>query len=158
MSVVVNLCIGPDAVLSGGSSGVVLQGVVTLSAAQILASATVPVPVIPAPGAGQMIQVLNVMYELTFGTLAYTGTPSGQTVGALFYGDNTNNLQADGGDNGVFASAASTISTAGNGLPTAVIADLVNQPVVYECVGNGAAYTLGDGTGRIVVTYTVVPT
>jgi len=57
-----------EAAVSGGAP---LTAKVTISSARILTLFSVPVPIIPAPGVGKYINVLNVIVEYQFGTTPY---------------------------------------------------------------------------------------
>lgn len=58
---------------SDGIIGVAQRKSVTLTTAQVLALFTTPVVLVPAPAAGQYIEVLRVSAKLTFNSIAYTG-------------------------------------------------------------------------------------
>src|SRR6266403_669818 len=65
---------------------------VNLSSAQILALDVTPVLIVPAPGAGNFIRVLNIIEDLTFGTTPYSDVSSSA---GLYYGD-ANGFTVDG--------------------------------------------------------------
>lgn len=53
---------------------------VSLTSAQILALATTPVELVPAPGAGKVLQFLGALLILDFGTIAYTENADNLTI------------------------------------------------------------------------------
>ncbi|CAM6004576.1 unnamed protein product, partial [Sphagnum balticum] len=64
----------------GGSNGPLnldtdlSRGFLQLTSAQILALNSTPITIVPAPGAGYIIDVISAAAMLTFNTTAYTGT------------------------------------------------------------------------------------
>lgn len=121
---------------------------VSLSSAQILALSVTPVQVVPAPGAGFKIQILQFVCELVFGTIAYTGGQAGLFVGpATTYqagGLFTNCLQA---------AASSTEEGPASG--TLVPNSASNNVGVY--VTGATALVAGNGTCNLTILYYIVP-
>lgn len=126
---------------------------VTVTSAQLLALHTTPVALVPAPGAGNVIQFLGALVTYVYGTTAYTINSS-------------TNLAVQFTD-GSGATASSTLATTG------VIDQTTNQvrqlsPVATTLtpVANAALVlslavaspTLGDGTLSVRTLYRVLPT
>ena len=136
-------------------SGIVSR-VTTLTNTQILTLGTVPVTVVPAPGAGYFVDVIAVSLAFNY-TAAYTAGADMR----LFYGS------ASGGN------AASAVITA-SGLLTSVTADAINRVsgvpdntdppttnlavVLQTITGVNFATSNAANTLRVVVNYRIVAT
>ena len=132
--------------------GSVVTATITLSKAQLLNLFSAPVSVLPAPGAGKAIVIFQSFYVLHYGTTTYLSPGFNN---GLFYAS-PSGAAADAGDNGVFttASSAMTSSPAGFQGGIAVLNTVENQPVV---LANATAdMTTGDGTGVLFVFYAIV--
>src|SRR5215469_9050362 len=70
-----------------------------LSAAQIITLHSVPVTVVPAPGAGKCIVIDTLVFSMTYNSVQFTG---GGAVSAVFHGLSTNLI------NGTVAAASIT--------------------------------------------------
>lgn len=137
---------------------VLLQATVTLTSAQLLALSTTPITVIPAPGAGFYLWPQYYTMEYTFGGVAYTGTGSC----SLIYGPppivNPTNLITlynwTAVTSGIIHAAFSCafIGLCGEGLTP--ITTINNAAVVFSAAN---ALTLGNGTLKITVNYSVLP-
>lgn len=151
---------GPTGSGGGGSSVVLSTGKISLTSAQLLALFSDPVTIIPAPGAGKMIQVVAAIYELIYGSTTYEGSDGTQ---GLYYetGESQNAADNFGSQsNNLFQNTANAVAssfglvsvydTAGI-VPTE---DVENQPVVLS--STSADMTTGNGTGAITVIYSVV--
>ncbi len=126
---------------------------VQLSAANIAAAYATPVEVIPTPGAGKFIKVLDVVMRLNYGTTTYaSGTAAGLQYGTTVHGAGTM-THADC-DALVKAVASKISSYIGTALTAVDIADIQDKSV---CFSNAtAAYDTGDGTLDIEVAYMVM--
>lgn len=129
-----------------GNNDVTLgRAYITLTSAQILALNTTPITVIPAPGAGQLIQVDNAVLRLNFNTTAYTGT-------------NAIQFSYTNGSGAVVtasppASFLNSVATAFYCAPDAAVLAVVNAPVVVSVpTANPAA---GNSTLSIEVFYSI---
>lgn len=134
----------------GGGGGALLTASVTFNAAQLIAAAVTPIPLVIAPGPGKTLAVVNVTYGYQFGTVTFTGGG-----GAVCY-QGPNNFAADRGDETIYAApfsaACFSAPTGGNG---GNIDEFENVALVY-LVPSAQPYAGGDGTGSITVTYVVV--
>lgn len=134
---------------SGGGSQVVFTAKVSLSSAQLLALFSSPVTLVAAPGAGKAIQVLGV-----FGAFTAGGTPYVDDDGeAIGYASDLSDPLAE--------SPWDLTNPSSNGGPTIPKADQTQDPSVWENAAVVIACpttdpTEGDGTAKIVVTYTVI--
>ena len=135
-------------------SGVLSKTVTTLTAAQVLALNTVPVILVPAPGAGKYIQPVTVLLEYKHVTTPYhiVGSDAGANISnpanqVPWFFDPT-------AWTGVIDQAASQLSPAVNASSGAALAlsDVVNQPL--QVVSNNLL-TTGDGTLTYTVYYTI---
>jgi hypothetical protein len=148
-SVAVNFSVAPSVFLTVLAEDLPPPPVsVAITSAQILGLAGTPVPIIPAPGSGLTILIQSVCYHLTFGTTPYAGGGGG-----LFYGGNSS-AAADSGDQSVPTVSASSRAFAFSSEITLADSLTANQGVSY--CNFGTAYTAGDGTEEITVSYTIV--
>jgi len=127
---------------------------VTLTVAQILALRATPITIVPAPGAGSVIEVIAGGAYLAYGSAAYVGAYNLQ----LKYKDGTGAAVSEPiPATGFLAATASTavgIEKISTGAPVAkTVAD--NQPIVIHNVGAGEL-TTGDSPIRIRLAYRVV--
>lgn len=121
---------------------------VTLSSAQILALFTTPITVIAAPGAGKLINLINVTARLNYNSIAY-GAGNDDIAFSLnawtlvtFTGflSNTTNYA------GIFSAFANADDIS--------VSPIANQPVtVAALTGNP---TLGNSTVDIYATYNII--
>lgn len=130
---------------------------VTVTPAQFEVLGSSPVPVVPAPGADQMIVVVSVTYSVVSGSGAYTG---GEGVG-LFYGAPSNGIQADlYGDRGLPETTGENFTSMSVGVNAAGVQDVssnfAGQPVNYGSPV-GAPYVGGGYNMMITVLYYIAP-
>lgn len=133
------------ALLGPSDAGGVIR--VALTSAQILAASATPVTIIPAPGAGQVIVVTSVTYNLVAGTQYAVGT-----AGGLYYGISSGQAIDTHGVT-TFNSAASSVAIYLPLVANTALANVVNLAVVFTAT---AAFTTGTGTGSINVDYITV--
>lgn len=137
---------------------VLLQATVTLTSAQLLALSTTPITVIPAPGAGFYIFPQYYTMEYTFGGIAYSGTGNCSFIFGPPPVVNPTNLITlynwTAATSGIIHAAFSCtfIGICGEGLTP--ITTINNAAVVFTAPN---ALTLGNGTLKITVNYSVVP-
>ena len=127
-----------------------LQSVaVSLSSAQLLHLNSAPVQLVAAPGAGKWINVVEVAYSFTFGTVGYD--VAAQPVATFFAADTDFTSPQDDGAP-ITAEASQVINSPPSGSDT-FTSLAANQALVF---GTGTSNpTLGNGTLKIVVYYTV---
>ena len=135
--------------LTGGGSSIVQQTKVTLSAAQILALFTTPVELIPAPGVGKVLNILDISARVNFNTVAFDASESMITN---FF-------------SGAPAETFVLVNTAINNVATTLYSGNKLSPggngVVYENNSYSAAFTttnptVGDGSIDVYVTYETI--
>lgn len=125
----------------------VLSATAHITAADILAAGTTPFEVIPAQGLNVGVVIVNVVYELTPGTTAYS---SG--LGGLFF-NGLATQQADSGDQSAFTGSAANFAVAGPATQgTIAPANILNAPVSFRT--HLLNYSGGNGTGKIIANYT----
>jgi hypothetical protein len=127
---------------------------VTLSPAQIILLRATPITLIPAPGVGNVIELVEGGAYLSYGTAAYVGANNLQ----LKYKDGTGAAASEPiPATGFLAATVSTavgIEKISTGAPVAkTVAD--NQPMVIHNVG-ASELTTGDSPIRIRLVYRVV--
>lgn len=134
--------------------GPILSASVTLTSAQVLASFTTAVTIVPAPGAGLALVPISLILNYQFKTTAYTdnggklnlywGNPAGQST---VMGVTTSGFWASSVsrfDPIVSLTLGSQNASAVANLPLSVKQDTANP-------------TLGDGLVAVTVAYMVVP-
>jgi hypothetical protein len=142
-------------------SGGLPSTTVTLTAAQIRALGSTPIPLVPAPGAGRVIAVVGVAFVYLYGTHTYFDPQNGTNVA---YASNLNypllgtssDINVVTQPNSSFNYSPGVISTQLNLLPgvdnQAVMLtgdNLVNGPIVTATLGAaGTGYAVND-TGTI---------
>jgi hypothetical protein len=138
--------------LASGAGGTVQSFRTVFSSAQILAAKGGPVTVVAAPAAGNAIVVLQVVYEVAYRGVAYSGGPA-----ALYYGSLAGPAAA-AGDGSIFGAAASSILVVAGGVGLGRLANsaVAAQPIVWGIPSGGSAYSGGNGTGAVTVLYTTV--
>lgn len=128
--------------------------IVRISSAQILASLTVPVPLIPAPGTNLFICPFDFAAVYLAGTVPYTvHTPSAGFN--VYWGPSQDNIATSIDTAGLIDQSVSSFEFA------TVIADnvssfsgLINQPLILQSQDQ---LTLGNGTMIFTITYAIVP-
>jgi hypothetical protein len=137
----------------------IYKAVLNITSAQLLSLDSVPVIIVPAPGAGFYICVLNFSFEYVFKTTPYTPASSTDAIGL---GTDTVDgyFQSAVLQQGFIDQSASQISafgnldqnvTSGNPVP---LTEANNKPLL---VGATTAPTVGDGTINVIVYYTIEP-
>ena len=128
----------------------VQSSAITLTSAQILAMNTTPVSVIPAQGAGTLIEVLSAVADYIYGTAQYT---SGGAIG-LFYGVETGPLAT--------ATLASTFLTSPTvnqiGIMEGALASSASSTVLNTAIvisNQSGVFATGNGTMIVKVKYRV---
>lgn len=132
---------------------------VSLTAAQVIASKVTPITIIPAPGVGYVIELVEGGAYLAYGSAAFT-RPNADEILQLCYKDTTGAKTSEVIPfTGFLAATASTavgIEKISTGAPVAKL-DSDNQPIVLATFGTGA---FAAGTGSVVrirVMYRIVP-
>lgn len=141
---------GPTDTATGGNpspgSSLLLYKAIPLTAAQIIAMFTTPVPLIAAPGAGKAIVVHGAMLRMTRTSTAFTGGG----VAVVQY--HTGTVAATG-------TIAASVITGSAGVadfrPVAVAAATVENDVI-ELTNATAVFAAGTGTGVLHIWYSIV--
>lgn len=138
---------------------VIQQATVTLTSAQLLALSSTPVTLIPAPGAGFYLFPQYYTMDYAFGGTAYTCTANSSCYFSLGNPPVTASNEVvvynwASAATGIIKSAASCVfyGLCGEGLIPTMTAN--NAPLVFSAPN---ALTLGNGTLKITVNYSVVP-
>lgn len=122
----------------------------SLSSAQLLALSATPVQLVAAPGAGNVILPISIIFRLNFGTAAYA---AGSTL-RLYVGLKANGLSFVVAAQALIQAVATTVqltpSTAFLGV-LGVSANMVNQALYLSPIG--AEFTTGDGTLDVYLAY-----
>lgn len=135
----------------GGGASPVSTAVVNVSSAQILAMGDDNVTLIAAPGAGEIIVLLSVVFEYVPGATGYT-TSSGLI--AVQTGNGTTQVAVgdsllEGNTDTLVWPAYPVTSNS-----SALLSHYANQPVIM--FDDTASPTLGDGTMTVTVIYSVI--
>lgn len=122
----------------------------TITSAQILASFTAPIALVPAPGAGIALEPIAVAVKLHFGTAAYVG--ANNLVASVGAPANGHSIEAcssttlDAAVDTIEENVGATQTT-----PAGPAADFENQPINLSTLT--ANPTVGDGTLTVTVFY-----
>jgi hypothetical protein len=122
---------------------------VSLTSADILALFTTPFTLIPAQGAGTLINVLKVWYKYNFNTTAYTG---GGSLTVIY---NNSLIPATTAFSNLLGQTSNYIGRPAMSFSvlTLLNSDIVNVPVTLL---GSVAQTLGDSTLDVYITYDVI--
>lgn len=137
---------------NAANTGQELSREVVISAANIVAMYATPVEVIPAPGAGKVIEVLSAILIYDYATAAYTG---GGVV-TLTYGSSGATITSNIAAANAFAATGDKVYPLGTLVATGGISMPVNTSVVITN-GTGAFVNPGTaaGVGRLHVLYRI---
>lgn len=137
--------------LRGGQGTPVIVSSFTVTSAQIKTLNSVPTSLIPAPGAGNMIDIVDAVIQNNYGTAAYasggviqlsygtgTTTPASATIAATFLTSPT---------------AKQMIKVAG-ALASSLSSAVVNTAIYIACATGD--FTTGDGTLTVKIAYRVL--
>jgi hypothetical protein len=132
------------AVVSGGGGGVtLLNKSVTLTSSQILNLSTNPVELIPAPGIGKYIYLINYYWKINFLNLPYLS--SGGFIGTKYVGGNLMNfIELVAYSTSSWGSTLAGYSNFG--------VDIENNALI---ISSSSPFTQGSGSVKLTVTYTI---
>ena len=126
---------------------------VSLSSAQLLGMFATPVQIIPAPGAGKVIVIDNVLFSYTHVSIAYLAGGSMKYV----YGSNTTNLVNPAVSSNNITQANSNLDyevgirnvsyTGPGGIAANTAVNITNDT---------AAFTTGNGTAKVFIKYRII--
>jgi len=130
------------------ASGGLISLKYTLTSAHILNCHTTPVTIITAPGAGYALKIESCAARLNFNTTAYAGG----TNNSILCPSTNSNQQ-------VVISYGNTISATSTKIGASILAQVTpniieNDSIVFKNVG--AAYTTGDSTLDLYLTYRII--
>jgi hypothetical protein len=130
---------------------------VPLSLTQLTTMFTTPVPIIPAQGAGTLIEVTSCILDLTFGSAAFTG---GGTV-TIGYGTTQSTVAASTATSTIASTVLTSFSANQNILVNAAIpvtASSLNLNTAVSITNGSAVFAAGTGgSGRLDCSYRVHP-
>lgn len=130
-----------------------LTAVANLTAANLIAMNGTPVNIIPAPGAGMAVVVDSVLFEMTPGTVAFTG---GGTSQFNYHGGSTP-VHAGTVPASVVTSASSGVQTVTQlGMAVQAIGTTVPANTGVDITNNTAAFAAGNGVAKVQIRYRVV--
>jgi hypothetical protein len=145
-------------VASSGGSGVLKAVTATLTASQLSTTLSVPILVVPAPGAGRILVPIMAIYELVIGSASFSdaGQQCDLAYGASGAGPHLS-MGPDVSDTaGFFGSTVPVMRQVGNltgqtgfVMPVSVA---VNQPIYFANWGGSDADLSGGGTSTLKVT------
>lgn len=132
------------------SAGGVLKTITTLSSAQILALSTVPVSLVPAPGAGLTIVVEKIVFNFAATSTQYA---NGGTVEFRYTNASGAIVTGSAGiANTVIQSASTSITILGGNSATNVVG-VANAAIVVD--NASAPFITGTGTATVTVYYSI---
>ena len=126
----------------------VLTTKLTLTTAQILALNTTPIQIVPTPGVGFALQVINVMVRLNYNSIAYT---TNTTIGIYNNGSNLyQHLIA-----GVLGDTVTKIGIGSDQMTTVTVSQVVeNTALVVSTIGGNPL--AGNSSINVYLTYSIV--
>ena len=126
----------------------ILQTKVSLSAAQIKTISTIPISVIPAPGAGKVIEIISAFLKFNYGTVTFD---AGASRSLAIYTSTSSAIQYETA-NDILNRTSSTIQTfdKGSSKPDALVE---NQPIYVD---GGSNSTVGDSTIDLYINYRII--
>lgn len=128
-----------------------LTAVVPLTAAQIIAMYTTPVPVLPAPGTGQAIIVERITVELI---LTATQFASGGAVHFYYHGQTVEIMSATLAAASINAAAGTYIFDL---LPVATAGgSVVTKEVGIDITNATGVFATGTGTAKLFIKYKII--
>lgn len=140
--------------VSTGEVGVATETrVVTVSSAELLALATTPKELVPAPGAGKFIQFVSAQFVLNYNSAAYT--EAGDNLGIKY--TNASGVQVSNTIEmtGFIDQTADTLTNAVSASDVIVAASgAVNQALVLDNLGSN--FAAGDSPVDVIVNYKVL--
>lgn len=125
---------------------------VPLSAAQITTLHSVPVTIIPAPGAGKVIVIDTLIFDFTYNSVQFTG---GGAISAVFHGLSTNLLNSTVAATSIQAAA----NYAGQFVSAGTASGVLLTPGLnlgLDLSAAGADFAAGNSTAKVFVWYSVV--
>jgi hypothetical protein len=140
------------------ASGSVLIATASLSSAQLLALSTTPILLVAAPGAGKYISPIGFTLEYTYGGTAYSTPLNTNNAFINYVGQTINSTNAPIAIPGwgVFVKSTASsllINPVGNAAATITLASALNQGMQF---GAPNALTLGNGTLKVIMSYTII--
>lgn len=124
--------------------------VVSLTAAQIIAMFTTPVPLIAAPGAGKAIIVEQWLLEMNTSATAFTG---GGAVSAVYHGGSVNVAGTTIASTVVTAGAGQTLTLVG---PSGAAVITVPANTGVDLTNATGVFAAGTGTAKVFIWYEVI--
>ncbi len=138
---------GPQKLGIIGGASIFDSGPIAISSAQLLAMNVTPVPILPAPGAGLALVVLQTVYDLMFNSIAYAVT----TLPALVYASSGSNFDANP-VTGFWSAGASNFIARGPFATAFAPSTVINNAVVLS-----GRLTTGNGSLSLRVLYRILP-
>jgi len=133
-----------------------LKSTVTLSSANIKGMYAAPVILIPAQGAHTIIMIHDVLLELVFSTLAYTGSDGNGSV-IMQYG---NTVHGAGPSaliiNSIVTGAVNSVGTSANVNISDSPTNYINAAIYAS--NTTSAYATGSGTINCTIFYSIINT
>ena len=126
----------------------ILNTKISLSAAQIKTISTIPISVIPAPGAGKVIEIISAFLKFNYGTVTFDAG----TNRSLSLDTSTSSAIQYETANNILNRTSSTIKTFDKGLskPNVLVE---NQPIYVD---GGSDSTVGDSTIDLYINYRII--
>ena len=126
----------------------VLTVKLTLTTAQILALNTTPIQIVPTPGVGFALQVINVMVRLNYNSIAYTTN----TVIGIYNNGGTNYQHLIAG---VLGDTVTKIGIGSDQMTTIGISQVIeNTALVVSTIGGNPL--AGNSSINVYLTYSIV--
>lgn len=142
-----------DTAYAFGGSSVLQEAAVNLTAANLIAMGTTPVSILPAPGAGKVIFVEDIVFEMKRTATAFT---NGGTVNFQYHTTTTSIPHAGTIAASVLTTAGAATTVTHLGPQTGSSGLLLPANEGIDITNGTAAFATGTGTATVFIKYRII--